>query len=336
MTESVGEVESPQQETQSVADASTEDLRNIMANEPVAAPEQSVDQQEPVQEPAPAPETEPVPTGEPVETEPERQAKRRIRPRTALDQQVLDLYKSEAFDGSFADASRVIYGQQQQETQTLQAAQVEDINPDVLSEYDERVKAVQSEIAELEIKVDEAAENLETSEALKLQRDITRRELEVQRLTRSKEREIERRRENAYNTHRTKAEESRDRALESNPELRDTESLPRKQFDEYVRRAQQDPDYTAIFNSPLWPEMMVREFNEVVASHQQQQQQQQPPPQTPPVMGNQAQVLTSGTTVQPANAPVTEQQVAANMGQMSNDQLYALLGQDDGRRAPLR
>ena len=92
MTESVGEVESPQQETQSVADASTEDLRNIMANEPVAAPEQSVDQQEPVQEPAPAPETEPVPTGEPVETEPERQAKRRIRPRTALDQQVLDLY----------------------------------------------------------------------------------------------------------------------------------------------------------------------------------------------------------------------------------------------------
>ena len=193
---------------------------------------------------------------------------------------------------------------------------------------------MKGEITELETKVDEAAENLETGEALKLQREITRRELEVQNLNGTKDRELERRREQTYNTHRTKAMESRDKALDQYPVLQDKESLPRKQLDEYVRQAQQNPDYASIFESPIWPEIMVREF--AAAAAQQQEQQPEPPPQTAPVMGNQAQVLTSGTTAQPTNAPATAAQVVSNMGQMSNDQLYALLGQDDGRRAPLR
>ena len=322
MTEEIGAVESPQPEVSDVADVSTDDLRTMMESEPVEAPEKGgVDQPE---------------TSSDVETEEERLAKRRIRPRSALDQQVLDLYKSEAFDGSFVDASRVIYQQETPPTQNLsQQPQVADNRPDPLARYDERVSQLQTEITDLEGKVEEAADNLETSEALKLQRDITRRELEVQNLLTTKNGELQRRQEAQHNTHRVKAEESRDKALADYPELQDEGSLPRKQFDEYIRQAQQDPDYASVFKSPLWPEFMVREFVATVNSNAAAAQQGAPQQQAP-IMGNQAKVLTTGTTAQPANAPVTPGQVAANMGQMSNDQLYALLGQDDGRRAPLR
>ena len=326
MTEEVGVVESPQQDNINVSETSTDELRGMMTE---TAPSEA---EQPGQ-----PETESSPDGlEPVETETEeeRLAKRRIRPRSALDQQVLDLYKSEAFEGSFADASRVIY-QQEPPQQNLSQANQEpaDDRPDPISEYDERVEDLRKEITDLETQVDEAAENLETAEALKLQREITRRELEAQTLISSKESEIRRRKDAEYNTHRSKAMESRDRALETYPELQEKESLPRKQFDEYVRQAQDDPDYTAVFQSPKWPEIMAREF---AARAGVQQQALQAPAQQAPAMGTQARVLTTGTAAQPINAPVTEQQVASNMGQMSNDQLYALLGQDDGRRAPLR
>lgn len=336
MTEETGVVESPQTEETQIADASTEDLRFLLGTEQpeVGTPEQ--------------PETEPVAEGIqgehpqevaevhpeiPEETEEERLAKRRIRPRSALDQQVLDLYKSQAFEGSFADASRVIYGQQAQETQNLQQQPVEDTTPDVAAQYKERVSDIHQEISTLEEQVDEAAENMETAEALRLQREITRKEMEVQSLETHRARAMEKQREQIYNTHRSKAMESRDRAVQAIPELGDKESLVRKQFDEYVRNAQNSPDYASVFESPIWPEIMTREF--VMAMQPVEPNQQAPveaPPQQAPVIGNQAKVLTTGTTTQPANAPVTPEQVVQNMDKLSNDQLYSLLGKDDGRR----
>ena len=322
MTEETGVVESPQ-EAVDVADVSTDDLRTMMTEtEPAEAAQP--DQPETT-------ETPEQPEAVEEETEEERLAKRRIRPKSALDQQVLDLYKSEAFDGSFADASRIIYQQQEAPQQNLPVQGTEDQRPDPLSRYDERISGLSAEVIELEDKVTEAADNLETAEALKLQREITRRELEVQSLTLAKNSELQKRRDTAFNTHRDKAMESRDKALASYPELQDKESLPRKQFDEYVRQAQKNPDYSSIFQSPLWPEIMVREY---VAGAQQQMPEA--PPQQSPTMGNQAKVLTTGNTAQPANATTTAEQAASNMSQMSNEQLYALLGQDDGRRAPLR
>jgi acyl-CoA synthetase (AMP-forming)/AMP-acid ligase II len=130
--------------------------------------------------------------------------------------------------------------------------------------------------------------------------------------------------------------ESRDRALAEYPELQNKESLARKHFDEYVRQAQQDPDYASVFKSPKWPELMVREFVSIVNANAEVAQagQPQPPPQQSPAMGTQAKVLTTGTTTQPANAHVTGQQVVENMSQLTNEQIYSLLGNDD--RQPLR
>ena len=332
MTEETGAVESPQpEEQQTVADVSSDDLRELLGTEQVEVgqPDQpETEQAEPV------PEEAALEGAYPEETEEERLAKRRIRPKSALDQQVLDLYKSDAFDGSFADASRVIYGQEVQQPQALQEQRRAEPAPDPLDRYDERVHALRREIAGLETQVDEAADNLDTADALKLQREVTRRELEVQGLLSSKTQIQQRRREQAYDTHRGKAMESRDRAMEAVPELQDKESLVRKQFDEYVRVAQDNPDYASVFESPLWPEIMTREF--AVAMYSQQAQNEaaapQAPPQQAPVMGNQAQVLTSGTTAQPLNSPLTRDQATGVIPDMSNEQLYNLLGQPDGQR----
>ena len=194
--------------------------------------------------------------------------------------------------------------------------------------------ALHSDIAALETKVSEAAENLDTADALKYQRDIMRKELQLQSIKDKYERDIEKQEEAKFNTHRDKALESRDRVYESYPELADGNSVVRKQFDDYVSHMQGDPDYASVFESPKWPEIMVREFATAMynSTEEQRAQQIQAPPQQAPVMGNQAKVLTSGTAAQPANSQPTAQQVVQNLPNLSRDDLYTLLGQPDGRR----
>ena len=109
MENNTGVVDSPQ-DTPAVEDASTNDLRNFLA----AQTESQVPEQEPQnletqpEEANPLTETEEtiVPPDEPVSEE-ERLAKRRIRPKSNEDQQVIDLYRSEGFEGTFADASSI-------------------------------------------------------------------------------------------------------------------------------------------------------------------------------------------------------------------------------------
>ena len=88
-------------------------------------PEAEAEVQEPIAE---GPESE-------VESEEEKLGKRRIRPRNELDQQVIDLYDS-GFSGSFADASRIIYGQESSApTQNLTPTQeVEANEPDPITD----------------------------------------------------------------------------------------------------------------------------------------------------------------------------------------------------------
>ena len=336
MTDQLGEVESPQSE--SVSDASTNDLRGMLGTEqPVEAalPEQEQLAPEPLAEEAPQealPAEETIPEEE-VETQEEQLAKRRIRPRTPEDQQVIDLYRSEGFDGSFSDASRIIYGTEAPTTAnyTQPTTEAGPKQPSFTEQADTKVASIQQEIVELEAKVNEATENLETGEALALQRQIMKKEMEAQDVRTRKashQREQQRSEEDAY---RHKAVESRDKVYASYPELSEENSVPRRQFDDFVASAQNDPDYAVIFDSPKWPEIMAREFAGVTglgaaAPQVQQQVQPQMPQQRAPVMGNQARVLTSGTTAAPTNAPLTAQGVVEGLPNMTNDQLYQMLG----------
>lgn len=338
METSIAEVESPQAVTEetSIENASTDDLRNALGITPEAQ-DQPVENIESEPEAiSPEPETE-VDSLEPEESEDEKLAKRRIRPRNELDQQVIDLYRSEGFSGSFVDASRVIYGQDAQAApqQIYQPQeQVEASQPDPIQGIDKQANDIKATIIELEGKVEQAAEDLETTEALRLQREIMRKELELQNISNRKERMEEAQSEQVYQTHRSKAVESRDRVYERFPALQDKASVYRKQFDDYVSQAQSDPDYVAVFDSPKWPELLANEFASVspppVAAAQALQPQAVAPQPQAPQMGTQARVLTTGTTTQPVSAPMTSDGLLQQLPSMNKDDIYALLGNPGG------
>ena len=352
METTTAEVESPQQtgeEQYSIEQASTDDLRNALGiTQDSATEEQATEEQIPeaaTEEQEPVAETEsPEPQVESQETEDEEEklGKRRIRPRNELDQQVIDLYRSEGFAGSFADASRIIYGQETATpAQNLTPTQeVEANEPDPISGIDKEADDIRATILELEGKVEKAAEDLETTEALRLQRNIMKKELELQNLTLRKQQMEQEREQSAYQTHRSKAMESRDRVYNRFPALADKESVYRKQFDDYVANAQSDPDYAAVFNSPKWPELLATEFAsvspppEVAPTEAPQPQVVAPQPQAPQ-MGTQAKVLTTGTAAQPVNTPVTREGFLQQLPQMSNDDIYKMLGAPGGAQ-PLR
>ena len=333
METAIAEVDSPQETTEgtSIENASTEDIRNALGITPeTAEPATEVQDQQP-EAVSPEPQVEEEVTQEPDESEDEKLAKRRIRPRNELDQQVIDLYRSEGFSGSFADASRVIYGQEAPAAPQpiyQPQEQVEASEPDPIQGIDKQADDIRATIMELEGKVEKAAEDLETTEALRLQRDIMKKELELQNISNRKERMEEAQSQQVYQTHRSKAMESRDKVYERFPALQDKASVYRKQFDDYVSQAQSDPDYAAVFDSPKWPELLANEFASVIP---QPVAPQAPQPQAvAPQMGTQAKVLTTGTTAQPVNAPITPDGLLQQLPSMNKDDIYALLGNPGG------
>ena len=356
METSIAEVESPQttEEQFSIENASTDDIRNALGvtpethdHQPETVAEEQIPEnegQEPQaesQEPeAAAPETE----AEDAEggDEEEKLGKRRIRPRNELDQQVIDLYRSEGFSGSFADASRIIYGQNAEpapQSISPNQEQVEATEPDPISGIDKEADDIRASILELEGKVEKAAEDLETTEALRLQREIMKQELQLQNLTLRKQQVEQEREQQVYQSHRTRAMESRDRVYERFPQLQDKQSVYRKQFDDFVSQAQSDPDYAAVFESPRWPELIASEFAALNPMQQAQQAQPAPAPQVPqqtaPQMGTQAKVLTTGTTAQPVNTPATREGLLQQLPNMNTKDIYSLLGSPGGAQ-PLR
>jgi len=353
METSIAEVESPQttEEQFSIENASTDDIRNALGvtpethdHQPETVAEEQIPEnegQEPQaesQEPeAAAPETE---AGDGDEEE--KLGKRRIRPRNELDQQVIDLYRSEGFSGSFADASRIIYGQNAEpvsQSISPNQEQVEATEPDPISGIDKEADDIRASILELEGKVEKAAEDLETTEALRLQREIMKQELQLQNLTLRKQQVEQEREQQVYQSHRTRAMESRDRVYERFPQLQDKQSVYRKQFDDFVSQAQSDPDYAAVFESPRWPELIASEFAALNPMQQAQQAQPAPAPQVPqqtaPQMGTQAKVLTTGTTAQPVNTPATREGLLQQLPNMNTKDIYSLLGSPGGAQ-PLR
>lgn len=349
METSTAEVDSPQIEEEqfSIENASTDDIRNALGvtpetSDPQPATEEQIPEaqsQEPQVEEL-QPETEALaPESEIEETEDEKLGKRRIRPRNELDQQVIDLYRSEGFGGSFADASRIIYGQTVEQTPqqiSPNQEQVEAPEPDPISGIDKQADEIRASILELEGAVEKAAEDLETTEALRLQRDIMKKELQLQNLTLRKQQMEQDREQQVYQSHRSKAMDSRDRVYNRFPQLQDKQSVYRKQFDDFVSQAQSDPDYAAVFESPRWPELIASEFASINPMQQAQAQPEQlaPAPQVPqqtaPQMGTQAKVLTTGTTAQPVNTPATAEGLLQQLPNMNTKDIYSLLGSAGG------
>lgn len=346
MEETTEVVESPQQDL-NISDVSTDDLRNALGTEVEDSDVQDseiteTEEQnatEPIGEVSEEPEETEIQELGTEETEEDRLAKRRVRPRNQMDQQVIDLYRSSGFEGSFADASSIIYGTNVQNTQPEPVIQQSE--PEVQApSYEDKIGEIKGEVTELESKINEANEELDTALALKLQRDVFRKELEISKLEDQQQRELERHQYSAEESQRQKALESRGKAVEMYPELDNNDSVYRKEFDHFISQSEQNPDYAVIFSSPRWPEIMANEFavQKGISSKPQQQAESQPqqvPKTVQPTMGNQTKVLTTGQTTQPVNAPATAEGLVNQLPSMSNEDIYSLLGSQGGPQ-PLR
>ena len=345
MQETEEAVESPQEQQQDFSDVATDALRDALGtetNNEVMSPEiEETPSQESESEPTGEvsvqeddQSTEIIETNEAEEEEAERLAKRRVRPRNELDQQVIDLYRSSGFEGSFQDASDIIYGRSQN-TQPQQMAQVQQPSQPEVDPYEKTVNELKESVVSLESQISEATEDMDTAKAIQLQRDLFRKEMEINNLQTQRQIQEDNQARSAQESQRQRALESRNTAVEKYPELGEKQSVYRKEFDHFISNAEQDPDYAAVFSSPRWPEIMANEFASikgVVQSQPTVQQPQQPAPQQAPVMGNQAKVLTTGQTAKPANQPISKEQVLNNVGSLSNEQLFQMLGQPDGRK----
>jgi hypothetical protein len=338
MDTETAEVDSPQITETADENVSLDDLRAALGhNEPEPQGEEQQPEADATEDQVPSEPGQPPPAeGQQPEAEGDRLAKRRIRPKNELDQQVIDLYRSDAFDGSFADATRVIYTQTGTDTNQSPQPQPAEATQPESDGYAEYVAGIQGQIQELEQKVATAADDLETTEALKFQREIMKRELELQTAQSRKERHDEAQDLNAYNAHRGRSMESRNKVFERFPVLQDKNSIHRKQFDDFIQHSSRNPDYATVFESPKWPELMANEFATRYNARQpaqtapQAQPVMQAPPQVAPQMGTQAKVLTTGTAAQPVHTQPTAQGLLSDMPNISKDDLYSLLGNPGG------
>lgn len=227
-----------------------------------------------------------------------------------------------------AEATDVIYGRNAVQPQASEAPEPADPS----AEYVETETRIASEIAELETKIKEAADNLDTTEAMEFQRELFRKEMELSETRSTFNRNAEEAQKQVDESQRQSALESRGRAIGRFPDLGNNSTAYRKEFDHFVASAEEHPDYQAIFTSPRWPEILANEFAAHKGVQHQQQPMPTPPPQQAPHIGSQAKVLTSGTAAQPSNTPLTKQQALDGLPNLSVDELYGALGSDDGRR----
>lgn len=300
--------------------------------EPEETDESSQETQPPQSSDTPEAGEAEVPEGETAEEEAERLKKMRVRPRDKRDQQVMDLYKSEGFEGNYQDAVNIIYGSQpdpKPEESAEQPAQ------DPVAEERQALETLNSEVKDLESQLESASEELDTATALKLQRTLLRKENEVARIEariEAKQREVD---QQVAQTLRQQAEESRDRALERYPVLKNTDSVERKQFDLFIQEAQNDPAQAPIFQSPRWPEIMATQFaaergglsapaKTTATLDQPAATARKSAPRR--ATGTQARQLTSGESGEGAQAQVTAETVRESMSKMKREDLFNLLG----------
>lgn len=302
---------------------SDEELRSYFTGEAVS--EETPESDEPkteTQEDTEAGNTAEEPT-ETEETEQERLSKMRVRPKDDVDQQILDLYKSEGFHGTLADASRVIKGEPP--SATPPPAQEE---PQADDSPKSKLEVIEAKIAELNEKAKAASEDLDTAQAFDLQQQIMEQKIAQVKLESQIERDLEREQANLNETYRQKAVESRDKVFKRFPVLADQDSVQRKQFDAFVTEKQNDPDYQAVFESPKWVELMANEFaGEVDLT----------PPSAEVSVDNlnrpsrtNTKVLTSAsnTSTVSKQPKITPQGVRDSMHRLDRDTLYSMLGQE--------
>lgn len=123
-----------------------------------------------------------------------------------------------------------------------------------------------SVLAELETKLTKAQEEADLGAVTKLMRDIGKAERAVERIEQQAEQQRQAAQqataEQASNTFRQRESVATQEVISAFPKLGDPASPERAEFQEFVNLKYGDPDFQAIFASPLWPKVLGREFAE--------------------------------------------------------------------------
>lgn len=302
-----GDPNASAEDTQNFEDMTSEELREYFGEDFLPDPDPDLD-----------PDPDPI-------TEPTEFNKQRLRPKSDKDQQVIDLYKSDGFTGTFQDAVNTIYGNKSQPT----AENPGGANPGAAPEQsgsETAIEATTADIATLEQQMNEAAEAGETQKALTLQRQLTQKEFDLRDLRAQQQADARQAEEAEMQEYQNQAAVSWQTAVKSTPDLADQTSETRAAFDQFRTEKEADPAFAPIFSSPKWPEILVQQF---LASRGARPAAPAPrAPAAPKAARNKTRVLTSGAPTPQGGArpsQITPTAIMNNLDKLSTEALRGLL-----------
>lgn len=313
-----GTTEPTEEAVETTEDPNTEpEATDVTTQENAEAQTDGVQETDPEQNPDEAPQ----------ETDEDPLKKMRVRPRDKRDQQVMDLYKSEGFDGTFQDAVDIIYARQNPQ-QTQDPSQEKRDDPPPEDTVSKELETVRESLKAKQTELTSAMEEFDQAQVVALQNEITQLSIKEARIEDKLERQQEERAQSQEQSLRQQASESRERAVGKYPALNDKDSIERKQFDAFLRESADNPALAPVFQSPYWPELMADRFADATGLEVKSGVTPSTPAtqSTPkrPVTGTKAKQLTTGTTEQPEQT-VTKEGLRRDMKSMSKSQLEALL-----------
>jgi hypothetical protein len=204
------------------------------------------------------PETPAVPESNLEEPTPEKLGKFRVQAKDFKEAELLRHMKTMSAEEAFAK----VYGA----TKSAEPAKpAQDETPAKPVDADPAA-ALRDEIASLEAESDKAAEDLDTKQANRLNRQIVAKEAELRQIqveaALSKKAAEQSKATEADTIFRQKETEAAKQVYALRPSLADSASAEHKEFTDFYRLKATDPDYAGIFESPRWPSIMYREFAE--------------------------------------------------------------------------
>lgn len=203
------------------------------------------------------PETPPVPEAD-LDPAPEKLGKFRVSARDFKEAEFLRLSKSMPVTEAYAK----VYGNTAKPAEPTTPATTETPATPAKPAEADPAAALRDEIARLEAESDKAAEDLDTKQANRLNRQIVAKEAELRALEASKKATEQSKATEADTIFRQKETEAAKEVYAARPELANPASAEHKEFTDFYRLKATDPDYATIFESPRWPAIMYREFAE--------------------------------------------------------------------------
>lgn len=258
----------------------------------------------------------------------------KIKPNDFQEMEVMRLMKPR--DGAkgltLTEAYQKVYGTPPSAVAKTEPTEAAPAASAAKSEFDTKIEGVTADITKLEADLVTAADAADVKEITRIQRELGRKERELERLGEQKttaEKNAQTQREQAIDTtFRQSQLKARDQLIKEFPVLGDKASQERLDFDAWLNLKKDDPEYAQEFDNPRWPINLGREFAE--AKGLSRTAKPAPTSEAPPVApaaqrATAAAVITPGGNQGQQFQPTAES-LKKDMKNMSVKDLDSLLG----------